>query len=86
MLLYSSNSLAIQFHVSIPVFVAMCICCCVYWLPWYLLPCVIQVEDKFRFVTFVITYAAILVQFILSFLPEPKPSGFRYQLGDDQEV
>ena len=44
-------------------------------------------EDKFRFVTFVITYAAILVQFILSFLPDPKTSRSGYQLVvDDQEV
>lgn len=45
-----------------------------------------EVEDKFRMATFVVTFACILVQFLLSFVPDPKPRRVRYQPGPGPEV
>ena len=42
-------------------------------------------EDVFRFVTFVINFAVILPQFVLSMLLD-KPSGYRYVGVDDNDV
>ncbi len=45
-----------------------------------------QVDDVFRLTTFSVQLLVYLVEFVLSFFPEPKPRRRLYQLGLDDEV
>ena len=45
-----------------------------------------KVVDVFRFTTFCVQYIGFLVEFVLAFVPDPKPQRGYYHLLDDNEV